>query len=86
MTVWCITRMGTSWEMSLIKRGSMTDKYKIVRMTARVSFRKKVFSDSEMEEHFKDMASQGYSFVRYIPVLWNGCTYQLHLIFEKKDG
>ena len=29
-------------EMSLI-RGSMTDKYKIVRMTARVSFRKKVF-------------------------------------------
>ncbi len=64
----------------------MTDKYKIVRMTARVSFRKKGFSDSEMEEHFKDMASQGYSFVRYIPVLWDGCTYQLHLIFEKKDG
>ena len=64
----------------------MAIEYKIVRMTARVSFRKKGFSDSEMEEHFKDMACQGYSFVRYIPVLWDGCTYQLHLIFEKKDG
>ena len=44
--------------MSLIKKGGcMTDKYKIVRMTMPLnSFKKKGFSDSEMEEHFKDMA------------------------------
>jgi hypothetical protein len=64
----------------------MAVEYKIVTMIERFVWKNKGFSESEMEEHFNDMASQGYSFVRYIPVVNDGTTLQLHFIFEKKDG
>ena len=63
----------------------MAVEYKIVSMTRQSGLKKDGFPGVEMEKHFNDMASQGYSFVRYIPDLSGGSTFQLHFIFEKKD-